>query len=141
MKHAPEDNSLAVIDKLNHRWLHYNTPTLQFVVLVNRVSDYYVISSIIPICLIIFLVFPVYFIKRSELHNRLQLLVTLYLTLAASQFFIDKPKSDQPLLPDELGLLAYLILTTSGLESVLAYFITRRSYLTEKHKRRLIEVA
>lgn len=110
---------------------------MQFVILVSRVSDYYVISSIIPIVLINLLVFPVFFIKRSELHMRLQLLVTLYLTLAASQFFTEKPKSDHPLLPDLLGLLAYLVLTVSGLESVMAYFITRREYLTRKHTKRL----
>ena len=51
------------------------------------------VSSIIPIVLINLLVFPVFFIKRSELSTRLQYIVTLYLALAASSFFLEKPKS------------------------------------------------
>lgn len=44
---------------------------LQFVIIVDRTSDYHVIASLIPICLIIFLVFPVFFINREKLESRL----------------------------------------------------------------------
>ena len=119
-----------MIQARQHETLHNYYPTLQFVVLVSRVSDYYVLSTIVPIILINLLIFLVFFIKRKDLKDRLQLIVTLYLALAASSFFLEKPKSDRPLLPDILGLQAYLVLTLTGLESVLVYFLTRREILT-----------
>ena len=81
---SEEDNSAYVVGAVGHELLHFNVPRLQFITVVSRVSEYHVISSIVPICLITLLVFPVFFIKKSDLQMRLQLLITLYLTLAAS---------------------------------------------------------
>ena len=135
------DVAIETISRLEHEDLHYILPILPLVIEVTRESEYFVVSSIIPIVLINLLVFPVFFIKRRELSTRLQYIVTLYLALAASSFFLEKPKSDHALLPDILGLQAYIILTVCGLESVLAYWLTRREYLTKKHRFRLLHVA
>ena len=124
-----QDTTKEVIKKLNNENLHYYQPTLQLVVIVARVSEYNVISSILPIVLINLLVFPVFFMNRAKLRNRLQYIVTLYLALAASTFFLEKPKSNKALLPDLLGLLACVMLTLAGLESVIVYYMSKRPTL------------
>ena len=135
------DVAIETISRLEHEGLHYIRPILPLVIEITRESEYFVVSSIIPIVLINLLVFPVFFIKRSELSMRLQYIVTLYLALAASSFFLEKPKSRNPLLPDILGLLAYIVLTVSGLESVAVYYLTRKEYLRAKHRQRLLQLS
>ena len=126
---------------LNQHFLEFEQlPFLPAVIEIRRESEFYVVSSIIPIVFITLLVFPVFFMKRKDLSLRMQYIVTLYLALAASSFFLEKPKSRDPLLPDWLGLFAYLALTIAGLESVLAYYLTRNREMTTKHRLRLLHL-
>lgn len=96
------------------------------IIQVHRISLYYVLNSIIPVILIVWLSLFVFAISPAHLDTRLGVVVTLTLALTALQFVVSSslPASTTVVPTQQIILISYFVLAIIALLSVCTYQLT-----------------
>lgn len=104
---------------------------------VHRISSFYIINSILPICLNVWLALLVFAIDPNDISGRLGIVVTLFLALTAIQFVVGSyiPSSSTIVPTQQLIITSYLVLGLIGLVCILVYLLVSQKERAEVKQR------
>ena len=110
----------------NYSRLFYNplwSKGFTVIIGIERISMYYILTAIVPICLNVWLALLCFSISPKHLDTRLGVLVTLFLSLTALMLVVGStlPRSSVVVPTQQLSLLSFCVLAFVGLESIIVY--------------------
>ncbi|PRW32538.1 ligand-gated ion channel [Chlorella sorokiniana] len=108
---------------------------------ITRFYGYHLLNTVLPVVILGLLCFIVFSLERRDLSDRLGIVVTLFLSMAAVQFVIQEgqPASSYILPTQQAALATYLLLGLIAAESIVVYNIDQWPEM--QHKRTLRENA
>ncbi|KAL4421264.1 hypothetical protein ABPG75_010555 [Micractinium tetrahymenae] len=104
---------------------------------VDRISNYYIITAILPIVINTLLALLVFSVSPRHLDTRLGIVVTLFLSLTALQFVLssDLPSSSTVVPTQQLIIVSYCILALIGVSSIGVFWMVGLHRQQERQRR------
>eukprot|EP00884_Botryococcus_braunii_P000773 jgi/Botrbrau1/10697/Bobra.357_1s0001.1 len=102
-------------------------------IIIDRLSNYFSLNSILPVAVCTMLSFLTFFVQPDKFHTRLQLVVTLFLSLVAIEFVMDNelPRASYILPTRQLVIVSYAIFTFVAIETLVVYNVANYDKVTE----------